>query len=502
MKVLNNLKRTYTLRREDLNYITEYQKIYRKILKEAKKRDNDKFVLESKDRTKAMWQLINKEIGNTLVNDYRLELRIGDKITTCPIEITEKLNEHFINAVEELVKQNRHSNSCNSLEINYCSNTVFISLVTEEEVVKLSVNLKGKTTAGYDDIPENLVKHCIQLIKKPLAHIYNVSFNTGVFPDVWKSVKVMPLYKKGDRHDMNNYRQISIISVFAKLLERVMYNRLISFFHKNNIFTEAQYGFRKGKCIETATQALIERTQKDLDKKIYTIGIFIDLSKAYDVLNHELLLEKLSHYGVRGITNSWFRSYLTNRRQSIEINQSDYRNVLVNRFRSSLMALKQGVPQGSVLGPLLFLLYINDLPLNIHGANVVMFVDDINMLITDSDIGILQGKINKVTTELECLFNKNNLVINTNKTGIMSFYNKHKVHTVKPKVTINKMDLNYITETKFLGIHITESLKWNSHVKVLASKLCKVSFMIKSLRETLSTYMIRNLYFTKFQSLL
>jgi hypothetical protein len=124
------------------------------------------------------------------------------------------------------------------------------------------------------------------------------------------------------------------------------------------------------------------------------------------------------------------------------------------------------------------------------------------MLITDSDIGVLQGKINKVTTELECWFNKNNLVINTNETGIMSFYNKHKEHMVKPKVTINKMNLNYTTETKFLGIHIIESLKWNSHVKVLASKLSKVSFMIKSLRETLSTYMIQNLYFTKFQSLL
>jgi len=131
-----------------------------------------------------------------------------------------------------------------------------------------------------------------------------------------------------------------------------------------------------------------------------------------------------------------------------------------------------------------------------------MFADDINMLITDSDIGVLQDKINKVTTELEGWFNKNKLVINTNKTGIMSFYNKHKIHTVKPKVTINNMDLNYITETKFLGIHITESLKWNSHVRLLANKLCKVSFMIKSLRETLSTYMIRNLYFTEFQSLL
>jgi hypothetical protein len=120
-----------------------------------------------------------------------------------------------------------------------------------------------------------------------LAHIYNASLNSGVFPDVWKTVKVIPLYKKRDRHDMNNYRPISNISVFAKLLGRVMYNRLISFFHKNNIFTETQNGFRKGKYIETVTQALIERIQESLDKRIYTIGIFIDLSKAYDVLNHE-----------------------------------------------------------------------------------------------------------------------------------------------------------------------------------------------------------------------
>jgi hypothetical protein len=362
-----------------------------------------------------MWQLINKEIGKTQENDHKLELRIGDKITTCPTEITEKLNRHFISTVEELVKQNSNNNSYSNLEINHCPNTVFINPVTEEEVAKLSKNLEDKATAGYDDIPESLVKHCIQLIKKPLAHIYNASFNSGVFPDEWKTVKLKPLYKKGDRHDMNNYRPISIISVFAKLLERVMYNRLKYFFHKHNIFTEAQNGFRKGKCIETATQALIERIQEALDKRMYTIGIFIDLSKAYDVLNHELLLEKLSYYGVRGTANLWFRSYLTNRRQSIEINQSDSRNVLVNRYRSLLMEIKQGVPHGSVLGPLLFLLYINDLPLNIHGANLVMFADDVSMLITDSEIGVLQGNINRVTTQLELWFNKNNLVINLKK---------------------------------------------------------------------------------------
>jgi hypothetical protein len=164
--------------------------------------------------------------------------------------------------------------------------------------------------------------------------------------------------------------------------------------------------------------------QEALDKQVHTIGIFIDLTKAYDVLNHELLLEELSSYGIRGTMNSWFRSYLTNRRQFIEINRSDCSNVMVNRYRSSSMEIKQGVPQGSVLGPLLFLLYINNLPLNIHGANLVMFANDINVLIMDSDVGALQNKINRVIAEIETWFNRNDLVINASKTRVMSFYNK------------------------------------------------------------------------------
>jgi hypothetical protein len=138
--------------------------------------------------------------------------------------------------------------------------------------------LKGKHTAGYDDIPESLVKQCIQLIKGPLTHIYNVSLNSGVFPNEWKTAKVKPLYKKGARYDIQNYRSISIISVFAKLLERLMFNKLIPFLFKNNVFTEAQNGFRKGKCIEIAIQSVIEIIQESLDKGLPTIGIFIDLT--------------------------------------------------------------------------------------------------------------------------------------------------------------------------------------------------------------------------------
>jgi hypothetical protein len=185
--------------------------------------------------------LINREVGKAPENDRKLELRIGKSIISKPTEITEKLNMYFTSIVEELVKQNINRWSYKNLqhEIRHCPNSKFIPPVTEEGVVSLTKSLKGKHTVGYDDIPENLVKQCMQLIKGPLTHIYNLLLNSCVFPNEWKIAKVKPFYKKGDRYDIQNYRPISIISVSAKLLERLMFNRLIPLLTKNKIFTEA-----------------------------------------------------------------------------------------------------------------------------------------------------------------------------------------------------------------------------------------------------------------------
>ena len=171
-------------------------------------------------------------------------------------------------------------------------------------------------------------------------------------------------------------------------------------------------------------------------------------------------------------------------------------------FATSCMKIKQGVPQGSVLGLLLFLPYIHNLPLNIHGPNLIMFADDINVLITDSDVCALRRKIDRVIAGLEIWFNRNNLIINVSKTGVMSFHNSQSKLPVTPQVSFNKLNLEYITEMKFLCIYIMETLNWNFNVQSLANKLSKVSFMIKSSKEILSLYMVRNVYFTKFQALL
>jgi hypothetical protein len=242
-----------------------------------------------------MWKLVNRETGKAPANDHKLELRIGKNIISNPTEITQ-LNMYFTSTVEELVKQNINTGSYKNLhqEIKHCSNSIFIPPVTEE-VVSLTNSLKGKHTAGYDDIPKSLVKQCIQIIKGPMTNMYNVSLNSGVFPNEWKTAKVKPLYKDRDKYDIQNYRPISVISVFAKLLERLMFNRLIPFMFENKIFTEAQNGFRKGKCIETAIQSFIEIIQESLDKGLHTIGIFVDLTKAYDIWNQSIILWNKRH---------------------------------------------------------------------------------------------------------------------------------------------------------------------------------------------------------------
>jgi hypothetical protein len=204
------------------------------------------------------------------------------------------------------------------LKINTCPQKIFINPVSDSEVEKVVKHLKRKYSSGFDDVMDSIVKKCVQFIKIPLADICNASFTSGIFLEILKIAIVKPLHKTKNTREVQNYRPISLISVFSRIVEKLMYNRLVSFITKNNILNDVQHGFHKGKSAETAAHAFLENIQKAIEKKINLIRIFFYLSKAYDVLDHKMLLFKLDTYGIRGLVNQWFKIYLCNRKHMLK----------------------------------------------------------------------------------------------------------------------------------------------------------------------------------------
>lgn len=266
-------------------------------------------------------------------------------------------------------------------------------------------------------LPTKLLKNFRKSLSKPPIDLINLSFSNGEFPSILKITKIIPTHKKGDTTECNNYRPISLTSNVSKLIEKIIHQRLYSFLERNNVFYESQFGFRNNHSTNHALLKITENIREACDKNEFTCGVFLDLKKTFDTVNHEILLSKLEHYGVRGVANKWFRSFICNRIHYTTILNKD----------SGILVNTHGFRQASVLGPLLFILYINDLNICVEHSKVHHFADDTNLLYVNKSLKKSNSKINHDLSRIVHWLRANKISLNTSKTEIVSFRPRQKV---------------------------------------------------------------------------
>ncbi|MEO2220738.1 MAG: reverse transcriptase family protein, partial [Nitrosopumilus sp.] len=324
------------------------------------------------------------------------------------------------------------------------------------------------------------------LIIIPLAHIINMSFTTGKFPDLLKIVKVIPIHKGGSSQDVNNYRPISLLSIFDKIIEKLMHKRLYHYLEEHNILYQNQFGFRSNNSTVYALAQITEMIKESIDSGKYGCGIFIDLKKAFDTVNHDILLLKLEHYGIREELLEWFKSYLSGRRQFVSFNGQS----------SQLMDINYGVPQGSVLGPLLFLMYVNDLPNVSNILNFYLFADDTNIYYESKSLLALEKTINKELAKLYLWLNVNRLALNVEKTNYIIFHPYNK--PIKQSITllINKKAISEKGFIKYLGILLDSTLDWKAQILNISKKISRTLGIMYKLRPFLPLSVMKNIYYS------
>lgn len=472
---------------EDMNAYTSSRNNVTRLIRVTKANYFKRLVDDNCDNPKSFWKII-KSILPGEQNEVQPTIKVDGCVIHDKIKIANAFNKYIVEVVSNMLKNLNwlHKTTTDYLTYITTSDILFeFTPINEEFTLAYLKKMKTGKAVGLDGIPARLLKDSAEIICKPLTKIVNSSLATGIVPTDWKTARVIPVSKNARTEDLNNYRPISVLPLVSKVLERAVHSELYTFFTNNHLLNPHQHGFRKGHSTETATICFTDEVRRSIDQGLLTGSIFIDLSKAFDSVNHDILLHKLHAYGVRNGELEWFRNYLSNR-----VQQVCFQNTL-----SNAEGITSGVPQGSILGPLLFVIFINDLPKALPSSKLLLYADDAVIFNSAKDVREIEKSLSNSLNQVQSWLRNNCLFLNQSKTECILFGTGSKLSNANDfNIEINGESLKRVFKFKYLGVVLDECLSWKEHLKYILTKAGRRVGRLKRLRKNITKHVSNTVY--------
>lgn len=473
-------------------------------IRDSKNRYYNNLLVSDSQNPKRQWDTVKKLIGeNNKSDSHSITLKNkNNTLTTDPVMVSNTLNKFFCSVASELRKEiNKDRNFVSPKENEYIDifrvqpleHSLFFFPTVKEEVSDIIKNLSNRKAPGYDDISPIIIKIALDNIIDVLVYLINFSMSSGVFPDELKTAIVKPLFKKNDKHDPGNYRPIALLSIFSKILEKVIKTRLVNFLEKKYYFSKNQFGFRQKLSTNTALLHFMGEAYSGINEGKHCAGMFIDVMKAFDTVDHTTLLKRLHESGVRGLPLQWFSSYLSGRTQRTRVD-----DVL-----SEQGIIEHGIPQGSVLSGPLFLVYVNNLCNGKFKGKLVSFADDTALFYKSASMETLKQNMQYDINALRWWFTNSFMVMSPkskyiifNLTRIVKFSSPLRYHDIKCNtVCCSCLEIEQLNEMKYLGLWVDSKVNWKPHINYLKLKLARYVRVFFMLSYVCNQQLLRTVYY-------